>query len=92
MRKPRTFKQLQNDPRVSDWSDERNPEHLHGGLWVYLSPGWVTAFEGLLTVHEDTVSECCAEVACAVYDPAAWADALDPMRKCRNGVALLPAG
>lgn len=72
MRKPRTYKQLKADPRVSDWSDERHPCMHSNGLWIYLAPGWVTAFEGLTTIHEDTVAECCLEVATAQYDPDAW--------------------
>ena len=72
MKKPRTFKQLQQDPRVADWSDERSGGIYNEGLWIYLAPGWVTAFEGITTIHEDTVKECCDEVALAEYDPEAW--------------------
>jgi hypothetical protein len=91
MKKPRTYKQLQQDPRVSDWSDERNPGVFNEGLWIYLSPGWVTD-EGMMTIHEDTVAACCLEVQFAEYDPDAWAYAMDPMKTCRAGLGLLPAG
>ena len=56
MKKPRTYKQLRNDPRVSDWSDERDMDE--GGLWIYLAPGWVTrgiVFRQLLKTRSQTV-------------------------------------
>ena len=86
MRTPRTYKQLQQDPRVSDWSDERSAGIYNEGLWIYLAPGWVTE-DRMMTVHEDTVADCCLEVKFAQYDPEAWLDAMqDPMP------SLLPAG
>lgn len=90
MKKPRTLKQLQQDPRVADWSDERCGGIYNEGLWIYLAPGWVTAFEGLTTVHEDTVALCCLDVAAAEYNPADWVQAqqlMDHQKPC-----LLPAG
>jgi len=89
MKKPRTYKQLQQDPRVSDWSDERTSGECNDGLWIHLAPGWVT-FEGLTTVHEDTVAECCEEVAWAIYSPEEWTRAMNPMGECLH--SLLPAG
>ena len=89
MKKPRTYKQLQQDPRVSDWSDERSPGPFNEGLWIYLAPGWVTV-EGLLTIHEDTVAECCDCVSWARYSPQEWTQAMDPMQECLP--TLLPAG
>lgn len=89
MRKPRTYKQLQRDPRVSDWSDERSHGPFNEGLWIYLAPGWVTD-DGLLTIHEETVAECCDCVAWARYSPEEWASAIDPMKECLP--SLLPAG
>jgi hypothetical protein len=71
MRKPRTFKQIKSDPRVSDWSDERSRGVYNQGLWVYLSDGWVTD-EGLLTIHEQTVAQCCDCLSRARYSPKEW--------------------
>ncbi len=70
MKKPRTCKELRNDPRVSDWSDERDMDE--GGLWIYLAPGWVTRWDCLSTIIENTVADCCNEVALAVYSPEDW--------------------
>ena len=42
------------------------------GLWIYLAPGWVTD-EGLVTIHEYTVKECCDCVSWTRYDPEEWA-------------------
>ena len=58
MKKPRTYKQLKQDPRVSDWSDERSGGMCNDVFGSTPAPGWVTC-EGLLTIHEDTVAECC---------------------------------
>ena len=52
-------------------------------------PGWVTD-EGLLTVHEDTVSECCDCVSWSRYSPEEWVTAMDPRQECLP--SLLPAG
>ena len=90
MKKPRSFKQIQQDIRVSDWSDERSGGICNDGLWIYLAPGWVTAFEGTTTIHEDTVAVCCEEVALAKYDPEAWAEAQRWMGT--HNPWLLPAG
>ncbi len=89
MRKPRTYKQLREDPRVSDWSDERTGGMCNDGLWIYLMPGWVTD-EGLLTVREDTVAECCDCVSWSRYSPEEWVTAMDPRQECLP--SLLPAG
>ena len=90
MRKPRTYKQLQEDPRVADWSDERSGGIYNDGLWIYLAPGWVTAFEGLTTIHEDTVAACCLDVSLAEYNPEAW---VEHQRSCgTQNPWLLPAG
>ena len=90
MRKPRTYKQLQQDPRVADWSDERSGGIHNDGLWIYLAPGWVTAFEGQTTIHEDTVAACCLDVSLAEYNPEAWAE---HQRWCgTQNPWLLPAG
>ena len=89
MKKPRTYKQLQQDPRVSDWSDERSGGFCSDGLWIYLAPGWVTD-EGLLTIHEETVKECCDCLSWARYSPEEWTQAMDPMGECRH--SALPAG
>ena len=89
MKKPRTYKQLKQDPRVSDWSDERSGGMCNDGLWIYLMPGWVTC-EGLLTVHEWTVAECCDCVSWARYSPEEYTQAMDPMGECLP--SLLPAG
>ena len=90
MRKPRTYKQLQEDPRVADWSDERSGGIYNDGLWIYLAPGWVTAFEGLTTIHEDTVAACCLDVHLAEYNPEAWVGAQQLMGDQKPW--LLPAG
>ena len=89
MKKPRTYKQLKQDPRVSDWSDERSGGMCNDGLWIYLAPGWVTC-EGLLTIHEDTVAECCDCVSWAYYSPEDWTQAMDPRGECLH--KFLPAG
>ncbi|MAH29425.1 MAG: hypothetical protein CL959_01920 [Euryarchaeota archaeon] len=89
MRKPRTYKQLQQDPRVEDWSDERSGGIYNEGLWIYLAPGWVTD-EGLLTIHEDTVKQCCDCLVWARYSPEEWVAAQDLM--FRQQPWLLPAG
>ena len=81
MRKPRTYKQLREDPRVSDWSDERSMGAFNEGLWIYLAPGWVTD-EGLLTIHEDTVAECCDCLSWSRYSPEEWNAAMDPTKEC----------
>jgi len=86
MKKPRTYKQLLNDPRVRDWSDERDIDE--GGIWIYLARGWVTWGECLLTIHEWTVAECCDDVALAVYSPEDWVDAA----QFNGSPFLLPAG
>lgn len=87
MKKPRTFKQLQQDPRVSDWSDERSCDD---GLWIYLAPGWVTIFEGLNTIHEDTVADCCLDVHLAKYDPDAWVQSHHLRDDQKHWLGLLP--
>jgi len=92
MRKPRTFNQLQQDPRVADWSDERSGGVYNEGLWIYLAPGWVTAFEQQTTIHEDTVATCCDEVHLAKYDPDAWAQAQAGRWAHEVLIELLPAG
>ena len=89
MKKPRTYKQLQQDPRVSDWSDERSMGAYNEGLWIYLMPGWVTD-DGLQTIHEDTVKECCDRLSWVRYDPEEWVAGLDLM--ARQEPELLPAG
>ena len=91
MKKPRTYKQLQQDPRVSDWSDERSRGAFgeHDGLWIYLAPGWVTG-DGLLTIHEDTVFECCDCLFSSRYSPEEWTAAMDPMDEGLH--SMLPAG
>lgn len=90
MKKPRTFKQLQQDPRVDDWSDERSHGIFNEGLWIYLAPGWVTKWEGLTTIHEDTVAECCLDVHLAKYDPDAWVDAQQLRDDQKHMLGLLP--
>ena len=90
IKKPRTFKQLQADPRVCDWSDERSQGLYNEGIWIYLAPGWVTCFEGLTTIHEDTVAICCEEVRLAQYSPETWTGAMQYMDHQKP--ALLPAG
>ena len=89
MKKPRTYKQLQQDARVSDWSDERSMGMCNDGLWIYLAPGWVTD-EGLLTIHEYTVAECCDCITWTRYSPEEYLGALHPMD--RQKPSLLPAG
>lgn len=89
MRKPRTYKQLQDDPRVCDWSDERSGGIYNEGLWIYLSPGWVTD-DGLCTIHEQTVRECCDRLGWARYSPEQWTAAQDLMAQQQPW--LLPAG
>lgn len=88
MKRPRTFKQLQQDPRVSSWSDERSGI-FNDGLWIYLSPGWVSD-EGMMTIVVDTVAAGCVEVDWARYSPQEWTRAMDPMNECLH--SLLPAG
>ena len=85
MRKPRTYKQLREDPRVDDWSDER--DLLDGGLWIYLAPGWV-ADDGLSTICEDTVKACCDCLSWARYSPEEWYATTGQYGE----VDLLPAG
>ena len=89
MKKPRTYKQLQQDPRVADWSDERSGGIANDGLWIYLAPGWVTD-EGLLTIHEWTVAECCDCLSWARYSPEEWVQAQGYM--LHQKPELLPAG
>jgi hypothetical protein len=89
MRKPRTYKQLRNDPRVSDWSDERSMGASNEGLWIYLAPGWVTD-QGLSTIHEDTVQFCCDCLSWARYSPEELVAAQD--YRCGQPPAQLPAG
>lgn len=54
--KPRTLAQLISHPWVDYVSDERD---IEDGIWVYLKPGFL--WDGLHTIHEATVRECCAE-------------------------------
>ena len=90
MKKPRSFKQLKQDPRVSDWSDERAPDGMcNDGLWIYLAPGWVTC-EGLVTIHEWTVAECCDCLSWARYSPEEWVKAMEYRPDSKP--ELLPAG
>ena len=92
MKKPRTYKQLQQDPRVADWSDERSGGMCNDGLWIYLAPGWVTD-EGLNTIHEWTVAECCDCLSWARYSPDEWRQALQGQQAHElKNVELLPAG
>jgi len=91
MRKPRTYKQLREDPRVSDWSDERDMDE--GGLWIYLANGWV-ADDGVSTIHEDTVKTCCDCLSWCRYDPEQWYATTGQYGtdEVLNDVQLLPAG
>ena len=89
MKKPRTYKHLQQDPRVSDWSDERSGGIYNEGLWIYLAPGWVTD-EGLVTIHEDTVKQCCECLTWSRYAPEEWVVAQELMQ--HQNPWLLPAG
>jgi hypothetical protein len=70
-----TFAQMTADHRVSDWSDERPGS----GIWLYLTPGWVTG-EGLLTIHETTVRECSNSLQEARYSPTEWIQALQDLQ------------
>ena len=91
MKKPRTFKELRKDPRVSDWSDERDMDE--GGLWIYLANGWVTD-EGLSTIHENTVKTCCDCLSWAQYSPEDWYTTTGQYGtdEVLTNVQLLPAG
>ena len=89
MNKPRTYKQLQQDPRVSDWSDERQWGHYNGGIWLYLTPGWVVAEGHCASVHEMTVKDCADELARCRYSPDEWVDSCLTPTEPRP---LLPAG
>lgn len=51
---PKTLKALLNDPRVTDWSDERGSED---GIWIYLVAGYDNGDPETHAVHEDTVAE-----------------------------------
>lgn len=88
MRKPRTLADLLNDPRVSNYSDERCDGICNDGLWLYLMPGWV--WDGHTnTVHEFTVAECCAALHEVRYQPEAYFDAVYNPGEAR---CLLPGG
>ena len=73
MKTPRTFKELINDPRIKDYSDERVGQYY--GIWLYLSPGWVTD-EGLLTIHEWSVKDCVIPLKHCRYSPEEYIGAL----------------
>lgn len=89
MKTPRTYKQAQQDPRVADWSDERTGGIYNEGIWLYLAPGWVTD-EGLLTIHEVTVRECCECLKWCRYSPEEYLAGLGVMDNHKPH--LLPAG
>ena len=88
MKKPRTFSDLINDPRVSNYSDERCDGICNDGLWLYLMPGWVYD-NHTNTVHDFTVAECCLAMSYIGYQPEVYYDAthLPHEQRC-----LLPAG
>ena len=89
MTKPKTFEQLTLDPRVADFSDERQRGRYNEGIWLYLMPGWVVAEGHCASVHEWTVKECADELARCRYSPDTWVDScLTP----EEAHPLLPAG
>ena len=53
LKKPKTIKDLLEDPRVTDFSDERGSED---GIWLYLVSG-LCSDPQTHAVHEDTVKE-----------------------------------
>ena len=88
---PRTFKKICQDPRVADWSDERTNQINHNGIWLYLTPGWVTEY-GQTQIHEMSVKECAYELMCTRYDPEAYVAALQGAWASQQLIELLPAG
>lgn len=73
LKKPRTIADLKNDPRTTDFSDERGSED---GIWVYLIAGLCSDPE-THAVHEDTVAEVCAALASVM--PCGCADCVREM-------------
>lgn len=51
-KKPRTWAQVQADPRVGSTSDPAGGDE---GYWVYLVPSFYSPVMGCRTIHEDTV-------------------------------------
>ena len=61
MRKPRTRKDLEAHPLVTElWYEPDN------GYWIQLAPGWLRDHE-THTIHEDTIKELCIELNTNVY-------------------------
>ena len=57
--KIRTFKDILNDPRVSDVSDERkSPYGDNDGIWIYLKFPYYNPLTETTHIHEYTVKEC----------------------------------
>ena len=89
MKKPRTFTDLINDPRVSNYSDERFGGNDNDGLWLYLKPGWICTSSDTNCVHEWTVADCCDALHESQYNPEWYYDSTYAVDEAR---LLLPAG
>ena len=65
MKRPRTLKDIENDPRVADiWTEQDGfgrtvAECYRPSYWVSLRPGWVVRSEGTHSIHEKTIREVC---------------------------------
>lgn len=63
MKKARTMRDLETDPRVSFISDERGIcPHGGDGIWVYLKEGYTNTHLECGTIHEYTIADCCQQL------------------------------
>tara|TARA_R110000803_G_scaffold102638_1_gene170729 strand:- start:2521 stop:2745 length:225 start_codon:yes stop_codon:yes gene_type:complete len=67
MKRPRTLKDLQNDPRVSEIYSEVDDIKT---WWCYLKHGWQDSENKTChTIHEDTIKRVCSSVHYAIPYP-----------------------
>lgn len=62
-KKVRTFKDIQNDPRVDEFYKEYDtPFSNRYSYWCYLEYGWRSSSSECHTIHERTIKEICDEI------------------------------
>jgi hypothetical protein len=65
IKKPRTRKDIENDPRVAsihtedDGYGNTDEEMERDSYWVYLKSDWVSPAGECGTIHEKTIRACC---------------------------------
>lgn len=69
MKKVRTLAQAKDDPRVADYSDERN---TGDGIWLYLKRPWFCPDTGLAVVHEMNVRDLCDSLNSCLESHEVW--------------------